>query len=79
VPLAGKTGTVNDHTDVWFLGYTPNVCDWRVDGRSREEEALATTMTGGVGALPFSIDFMKRLSQKTSEGDFRKPPNMPKI
>src|SRR3989454_5689667 len=23
VPLAGKTGTVNDHTDVWFLGYTP--------------------------------------------------------
>src|SRR5207244_12172636 len=23
VPLAGKTGTVNDHTDVWFIGYTP--------------------------------------------------------
>src|SRR5688572_18729280 len=22
-PLAGKTGTVNDHTDVWFIGYTP--------------------------------------------------------
>ena len=23
VPVAGKTGTVNDHTDVWFIGYTP--------------------------------------------------------
>ncbi|HYE64807.1 MAG TPA: PBP1A family penicillin-binding protein, partial [Pyrinomonadaceae bacterium] len=22
-PVAGKTGTVNDHTDVWFIGYTP--------------------------------------------------------
>ena len=24
-PLAGKTGTVNDQTDVWFIGYTPSI------------------------------------------------------
>ena len=22
-PIGGKTGTVNEHTDVWFIGYTP--------------------------------------------------------
>ena len=25
-PVAGKTGTVNDQTDVWFIGYTPTIC-----------------------------------------------------
>jgi penicillin-binding protein 1A len=32
-PLAGKTGTVNDHTDVWFIGYTLHTrpaCGWEI-------------------------------------------------
>ena len=36
-PLAGKTGTVNDHTDVWFIGYTPTYVTgvWMGNNRKR--------------------------------------------
>jgi len=34
-------------------------------------------MTGGVGALPFFIDFMKDFLQRQAEGGFSEPPNMP--
>ena len=62
-PLAGKTGTVNDHTDVWFIGYTPTYCTGVWMGNPLRKESLGSGMTGGHGALPyfnaFMIPFMK--------------------
>jgi penicillin-binding protein 1A len=76
-PLGGKTGTVNDHTDVWFLGYTPTYATGVWMGNPRKKENLGSGMTGGHGALPyfnaFMIPFMKGKPIET----FPSPPPMP--
>src|SRR5204863_3368668 len=59
VPLAGKTGTVNDHTDVWFIGYTPTYVTGVWMGYPGRKKNLGNEMTGAHGALPFFMDFMK--------------------
>ena len=77
VPLAGKTGTVNDHTDVWFIGYTPTYVTGVWMGYPGKKKPLGNDMTGGVGALPFFIDFMKEFLKGKEKEDFPKPPGMP--
>ena len=39
--LAGKTGTVNDYTDVWFIGYTPTYTTGVWMGNPKRKESLA--------------------------------------
>jgi penicillin-binding protein 1A len=77
VPLAGKTGTVNDHTDVWFIGYTPTYVTGVWMGYPSKKKPLGNDMTGGVGALPFFIDFMKAFLKDKPKEEFSKPPSMP--
>src|SRR6202008_1585505 len=73
IPVAGKTGTVNDHTDVWFIGYTPTYVTGVWMGYPGKKKNLGNDMTGAHGALPFFMDLMK---EKPKE-DFPKAPNMP--
>ncbi|MEK6280320.1 MAG: PBP1A family penicillin-binding protein [Acidobacteriota bacterium] len=77
VPLAGKTGTVNDHTDVWFIGYSPTYVTGVWMGYPGLKKNLGTGMTGGVGALPFFIDFMKDFLKNKPKENFDKAPTMP--
>src|SRR5918993_4536234 len=77
VQLAGKTGTVNDHTDVWFIGYTPTYVTGVWMGYPGQKKNLGASMTGGVGALPFFIDFMKTFLKDKPKEDFPKAPSMP--
>jgi penicillin-binding protein 1A len=77
VPLAGKTGTVNDHTDVWFIGYTPTYVTGVWMGYPGRKKDLGSNMTGGVGALPFFVDFMKPFLKDKPKEDFDKAPSMP--
>jgi penicillin-binding protein 1A len=77
VPLAGKTGTVNDHTDVWFIGYTPTYVTGVWMGYPSKKKPLGNDMTGGVGALPFFIDFMKDFLKDKPKEEFPKAPSMP--
>jgi penicillin-binding protein 1A len=77
VPLAGKTGTVNDHTDVWFIGYTPTYVTGVWMGYPGKKKPLGNDMTGGHGALPFFIDFMKDFLKDKGKEDFGKAPSMP--
>jgi penicillin-binding protein 1A len=77
VPLAGKTGTVNDHTDVWFIGYTPTYVTGTWLGYPGRKKPLGNDMTGAHGALPLFIDFMKDFLKGKPKEDFAKAPSMP--
>ena len=77
VPLAGKTGTVNDHTDVWFIGYTPTYVTGVWMGYPGRKKPLGDDMTGGHGALPIFISFMKDFLKGKAKEDFDKAPGMP--
>src|SRR2546426_7497581 len=77
VPLAGKTGTVNDHTDVWVLGYTPTYVTGVWMGYPGRKKPLGNDMTGAHGALPFFIDFMKDFLKDKPKENFDKAPAMP--
>jgi penicillin-binding protein 1A len=77
VPVAGKTGTVNDHTDVWFIGYTPTYVTGVWMGYPGYKKNLGSDMTGGHGALPIWIDFMKDFIKDKPKEKFDDPPKMP--
>jgi len=77
VPLAGKTGTVNDHTDVWFIGYTPTYVTGTWMGYPGRKKPLGNDMTGAHGALPMFIDFMRDFLKDKPKEDFPKAPAMP--
>jgi penicillin-binding protein 1A len=77
VQVAGKTGTVNDHTDVWFIGYTPTYVTGVWMGYPGYKKNLGSDMTGGHGALPIWIDFMKDFLKDKPKETFDAPPKMP--
>jgi penicillin-binding protein 1A len=76
-PLGGKTGTVNDHTDVWFIGYTPTYTTGVWMGNPLKKENLGANMTGGHGALPFFNAFMVPFMKGKPIEKFPEPPPMP--
>ena len=56
--LGGKTGTTNNYTDAWFLGFSPSItCGTWVGFDTRQ--SLGEKETGAKAALPIWIDFMK--------------------
>ncbi len=57
-PLAGKTGTMDEYTDAWFIGFDPNITVGVWVGYD-EKKPLGSNETGAVAALPIWMDFMK--------------------
>ncbi len=57
-PLGGKTGTTNDYTDAWFIGFSPSVTTGVWIGFDNRE-TLGEKETGARAALPMWMDFMK--------------------
>lgn len=56
-PCAGKTGTTNDFSDAWFIGYTPQLVAGVWVGYD-ERASLGDKMTGGRIACPIWTSFM---------------------
>ncbi|HYX68716.1 MAG TPA: penicillin-binding protein, partial [Terriglobales bacterium] len=75
-PLAGKTGTTNDFTDAWFLGFSPSITCGVWVGFD-EKKTLGNKETGAMAALPIWISFMKVAIQAHPDEDFLPPPTLP--
>jgi penicillin-binding protein 1A len=57
---AGKTGTTNDYTDAWFVGYTRDVLAAVWVGFDNPKYSLGDGQAGGVVAAPIWASFMKK-------------------
>ncbi len=57
-PIAGKTGTTNEYTDAWFVGYTPNLSAGVWVGFD-DNRSLGYREAGGRAALPIWVEFME--------------------
>jgi penicillin-binding protein 1A len=57
-PLAGKTGTMDEYTDAWFVGFDPNITVGVWVGYD-EKKPLGRGETGAAAALPIWMDFMR--------------------
>jgi penicillin-binding protein 1A len=74
-PCAGKTGTTNDSTDVWFIGYTPQIVASVWVGYD-DQKSIGATYTGGAVACPIWTDFMKNALKNKQYLDFNVPENI---
>ena len=70
-PLAGKTGTMDEYTDAWFIGFDPNITVGVWVGRD-EKKPIGHNETGASAALPIWMDFVKAYIDK--RGDRTQPP-----
>jgi penicillin-binding protein 1A len=77
----GKTGTTNDHTDAWFVGFTPHLASGVWVGFDDPSLTLGPGETGATSALPFWATFMKSVydSLDFPPKKFAESPNVVKI
>jgi penicillin-binding protein 1A len=58
-PAGGKTGTTNDFTDAWFIGFTPQLTAGVWVGYDDTAVSLGKPETGAIAALPIWLAFMR--------------------
>ena len=76
VPLGGKTGTTNDFTDAWFVGFSPSLTAGVWIGFD-EKKSLGPKETGARAALPIWMQFMSAALAGKDAGQFQPPPELP--
>jgi penicillin-binding protein 1A len=75
-PVAGKTGTTDDYTDAWFLGFDPDITLGVWIGHD-QKKPIGPGFTGTEAALPIWIDFMKDyIGTRTDRPTFDPPGNI---
>ena len=67
-PIGGKTGTTDDYTDAWFIGFDPDITIGVWVGLD-QKKPIGHNQTGAEAALPIWIDIMKAWI-----GDRKEPP-----
>jgi len=67
---AGKTGTTNDFTDAWYIGFTPQITAGVWVGNDDKRISLGKKETGARAALPIWLEFMQQAVQGMPVEDF---------
>ena len=75
-PIAGKTGTTNNFTDAWFVGFSPSITCGVWVGFD-EKRTLGSRETGAFAALPIWMNFMRVAHSGREPRDFPAPPFVP--
>ena len=79
-PLAGKTGTVDENTDAWFVGFDPYITVGVWLGHDDKRKSLGSAEQGALAALPIWMEFMRAYidarPDKDSPPDFDPPGNI---
>ena len=68
--IAGKTGTTNDNTDAWFIGFTSNLVVGVYVGHD-EPKSLGRYETGSKTAMPIFKAFIKKAIKKGDARPFK--------
>ena len=69
-PAAGKTGTTDDYTDAWFIGFTPR-CVCAVWVGFDTKRSLGGGMTGAKAALPIWVGLHEGVRARERGGRLR--------
>ena len=64
--IAGKTGTTNDYTDAWFIGYSPMVVTGVWVGKD-DNTSLGDKESGSLAAVPVWKEFMSKALDKYND------------
>ena len=68
--IAGKTGTTNENTDAWFIGFTSNLIIGVYVGMD-DPKPLGRYETGSKTALPIFKDFVEKSVKKSNARPFK--------
>jgi penicillin-binding protein 1A len=77
-PLAGKTGTTDDNTDAWFIGYTPELVLGVWVGFD-VKTSLGKRETGALAALPVWKAFIEEAYADIPPIEFPRPPGIVEV
>lgn len=74
-PAAGKTGTTNDESDAWFIGYVPNLIAGVWTGYDSRRK-IGSRLTGGVVSAPIWLYYMQEALKDQPVVNFATPANI---
>ncbi|MFC2158559.1 penicillin-binding protein 1A, partial [Acidobacteriota bacterium] len=85
--LCGKTGTTDEHSDAWFMGFSPILASGVWIGHKEGRRTIGPRKSGMVAALPIFVDFFEQIiaeekKQATEAGGvytpevFEEPPHL---
>jgi penicillin-binding protein 1A len=75
IAAAGKTGTTQNWSDAWTVGFTPYYTTAIWFGFDKPGNSLGLTLTGATLAGPIWGDFMREIHRGLPAKDFKRPEN----
>jgi penicillin-binding protein 1A len=75
-PVGGKTGTTNDYTDAWFVGFEPSLSAAVWVGYDDKRISLGKKEEGGRAALPIWMDFWASVMKERPVEEYKVPGNI---